>query len=191
MSLKSKARSIVRWTPLVVAVAFLIATSLSFFATMSVRFNWGTQHRADAYSAMLYKGRIIYYHSSWTRYDDSLQEEFRIAKKRVTFEHDFAWTKSPREIIGGRRVAVDQMYIPEKPRYSSFSIPLVSTTILLLILCAALNVKRYTSWRRKRAGCCVECGYSLKGLDGGVCPECGEGAEDMEESKTTSPCHPD
>jgi hypothetical protein len=27
--------------------------------------------------------------------------------------------------------------------------------------------------RRREAGCCVACGYSLKGLELGVCPECG------------------
>lgn len=31
-------------------------------------------------------------------------------------------------------------------------------------------------WKRRKLsllGCCVGCGYSLAGLDGGVCPECG------------------
>lgn len=28
---------------------------------------------------------------------------------------------------------------------------------------------------RRLAGCCEGCGYLLEGLDGGVCPECGEG----------------
>ncbi len=35
-------------------------------------------------------------------------------------------------------------------------------------------------WGMKRqrwlAGCCEGCGYLLEGLDGGVCPECGEGS---------------
>jgi hypothetical protein len=30
---------------------------------------------------------------------------------------------------------------------------------------------------RRRRGCCLWCGYSLDGLSGGVCPECGEGYE--------------
>lgn len=28
-------------------------------------------------------------------------------------------------------------------------------------------------WRRKRAGCCLHCGYSLTGNRSGRCPECG------------------
>lgn len=31
--------------------------------------------------------------------------------------------------------------------------------------------------RRRVAGCCVECGYSLDGLNGDVCPECGAKSE--------------
>ncbi len=31
--------------------------------------------------------------------------------------------------------------------------------------------------RQLNSGCCGGCGYSLEGLDGGVCPECGEGTK--------------
>jgi len=31
--------------------------------------------------------------------------------------------------------------------------------------------------RRGLIGCCEHCGYSLEGLDGGVCPECGDGVD--------------
>jgi hypothetical protein len=29
-------------------------------------------------------------------------------------------------------------------------------------------------WRRRRRGCCLNCGYDLTGNVSGVCPECGE-----------------
>jgi len=30
-------------------------------------------------------------------------------------------------------------------------------------------------WRRRRTGCCAQCGYSMEGLSGRGCPECGFG----------------
>jgi len=57
-------------------------------------------------------------------------------------------------------------------------IPMVYLAVLMVAWSWWLvrGVKR----RRWLAGCCVGCGYSLEGLDGGVCPECG-GGEKLEQ----------
>jgi hypothetical protein len=39
-----------------------------------------------------------------------------------------------------------------------------------LVLVAPRAVRR---WRRRRRGCCMRCGYDLRGLGGAACPECG------------------
>jgi hypothetical protein len=73
---------------------------------------------------------------------------------------------------------------------SWIGVPLICPAVLLLVWSGVL-IWNPTMRRRLKKGCCEACDYSLAGLDGGVCPECGEGAEDMEESKTTPPCHPE
>lgn len=57
-------------------------------------------------------------------------------------------------------------------------IPMVNLAVLMVAWSGWLvrGVKR----RRRLAGCCVGCGYSLVGLEGGVCPECG-GGEKLEQ----------
>ncbi len=54
-----------------------------------------------------------------------------------------------------------------------FEISLVYPSLLMVgwSLWLVRGVRR----RRFVEGCCVECGYCLEGLGGGVCPECGEG----------------
>jgi hypothetical protein len=62
--------------------------------------------------------------------------------------------------------------IPFRVHQSGFSVPLLSLSVLL----SSLSRTTYLSdraRRRRRAGCCGLCNYSLEGLDGGVCPECG------------------
>lgn len=33
---------------------------------------------------------------------------------------------------------------------------------------------RHERWSRKQEGCCLDCGYNLKGNTSGICPECGK-----------------
>jgi hypothetical protein len=50
-------------------------------------------------------------------------------------------------------------------------IPTLLPTLVALVLSVILMVR---SHRKQIQGCCSQCGYSLDGLAGGVCPECGE-----------------
>lgn len=56
--------------------------------------------------------------------------------------------------------------------YQRYSFPLVYPMIVLLGWSLLLI---YGCHKRKGVGCCCACGYSLVGLDGVVCPECGAG----------------
>lgn len=59
-------------------------------------------------------------------------------------------------------------------RTTEVAFPLSLSTIVLA-LCGTLpfTVSPVKRWRRKRNGCCVECGYNLSGNRSGRCPECG------------------
>lgn len=48
-------------------------------------------------------------------------------------------------------------------------IPMVVVLVFLSLWCWKLKANRWGE------GCCPKCGYSVEGLDGGVCPECGNG----------------
>jgi hypothetical protein len=45
------------------------------------------------------------------------------------------------------------------------------TTVFAILICGPNAIVK---WRRKRAGCCISCGYLTRGIRGGVCPECGQ-----------------
>jgi len=73
-------------------------------------------------------------------------------------------------------------HLKERHHYNHLSEPiLVSNRKLLLvggcvsgcILLASCLVGPVHSWRRRRNGCCGQCGYCLTGNVSGICPECG------------------
>ncbi len=57
-----------------------------------------------------------------------------------------------------------------------WSIPLAYPALLMSFWSGWLV--RGVNRQRRLIGCCDHCGYSLEGLGGGVCPECGEGDEE-------------
>lgn len=63
-------------------------------------------------------------------------------------------------------------FLPSRSSPAGFSVPL----FLPLVVFAILSYLLLLSQRRELSndqGLCVGCGYSLEGLDDGVCPECG------------------
>jgi hypothetical protein len=87
----------------------------------------------------------------------------------------------PRGWIGGRPGAGVRWWIGEwkvGPVVRGAWVPL---WMPLLPVGAATGLA-WLGGRRARPGCCAGCGYDLRGLTGGVCPECGEatGAERSE-----------
>ncbi len=59
-------------------------------------------------------------------------------------------------------------------RVTLLTFPLWASTVgLILMGMAPLVSGPMIRWRRKRKGCCLECGYNLTGNKTGRCPECG------------------
>ena len=63
-------------------------------------------------------------------------------------------------------------FLPSRPHQSAFSVPLVLMLILFLMF-SRIVLLSDRKRRREFVGSCGGCGYSLVGLNGGVCPECG------------------
>ena len=59
-------------------------------------------------------------------------------------------------------------------RTTAIAFPLsLSTIVLALSGTIPFALGPAQRWRRKRNGCCVDCGYNLSGNRSGRCPECG------------------
>lgn len=59
-------------------------------------------------------------------------------------------------------------------RFTWIIFPLWLPSIALIATgSVALLVGPFRKWVRGRRGCCIECGYSLRGNQSGRCPECG------------------
>ncbi len=81
----------------------------------------------------------------------------------VGSRRDSWWWKRPfRFAYGNGRVLNGQ----------GLDVPLVYPAVVMVVWSGWLYMGQRK--KRRRAGCCAECGYSLEGLGGGVCPECGE-----------------
>lgn len=80
------------------------------------------------------------------------------------------WVQLPGWCVGRRSPTIS---LPIKPLWLGFGINSVVLGVGTGVLMAA---PRWTRRRIRMAqGRCASCGYDLKGLSGGVCPECGEG----------------
>jgi len=173
---RGRLRTVGRWGVWVFTALVLISVPVSFWAEPEVMVVY--YHEAGSqksmYGVWLVDGRLrvardpVYQ----PNFLDSRSLETSWAN-RVTVEPGFntgqihyrvSWWAAPTRqvpswIFGSRPQALD--------------LPIVYPTVLLIAWSWWLVTRR----RQLAAGCCVGCGYSLAGLDGGVCPECGEKIE--------------
>jgi hypothetical protein len=87
------------------------------------------------------------------------------------------------ETTGGKGYSVGKFYGFEtawRPSKTTLDSGLVETIVPLWIptmvfvgASFALGTPLFRSWRRRRRGLCIKCGYDLTGNVSGVCPECG------------------
>jgi len=77
--------------------------------------------------------------------------------------------------------AGDAVLIPTLPVLPGFAVNvLVYAGVWSLTLWTPGAIR---AWRRVRRGRCGACGYDVKGIAGGVCPECGSGVEGRKRSE--------
>ena len=180
--LVSKIRFVVRWTPLMFTVGVWLITAVSFFATAQISVNWGTHGSGNSYVASisngsLVSGKLLYSVSHPRPTEFVVVDGVMKPKKELSIKRDFRWIFLSRKWQNHYPLSISRCFVPV-PGYmghSTVSLPMVSLSLFLLLMCCIQHRGLFVRYLRRRAGCCMGCGYSLVGLEGGVCPECGEG----------------
>ncbi len=115
------------------------------------------------------------YKSMWLRLENGIFDlELKSMPTKVASKSEFV---VPVEL--GRRPPKEAFRLTTRThgkgyRTTAVAFPLSLTTIVLALsgtIPFALGPTK--RWRRKRRGCCVDCGYNLSGNRSGRCPECG------------------
>tara|TARA_R110000744_G_scaffold99509_1_gene192002 strand:- start:791 stop:1339 length:549 start_codon:yes stop_codon:yes gene_type:complete len=174
-----KSRLVRPWGVWVVTLILMILALVSFVIHPSVTLQMGTMHGGIARKVILEEGSVGYFRSRYLIIVD-FPEPGPTASDLAWLDREkwgLDWQSGLREFernwIGPIRNPVWSWFFPTRPIASSFTVPLVLPLMLFGVLSfyAALEERRR---RRILAGLCGGCAYSLTGLDGGVCPECGE-----------------
>ena len=176
-----KKRFIRPWGVWIFTTVLLFIVPVSFVIQPSVELQSGTLEFGTSRSVHLSEGVLTYQRNLYSTIVDyvspgpTAEDLARLRQKRRVLR----WNSGRGiQIIGRNPNPVPKpdwkWFVPSRPHASSFSVPLVSPSVLFAIL----SYYSFLSERRRRrilAGHCGGCNYSLHGLDGGVCPECGEG----------------
>jgi len=186
---RGRLRSCWRWGVTLIAAVLVVGTVLSWFYYLRLGYAVdqprmpGEQRVWSEYSAVVGEGRI------WVDLLPRCSDVFRSEPSSFGFQSDLNqqrsiyraayWMYGDR--IWGLEIDRSNQGGSHTRIYLSGFVP--AGIFGLLSAWSWIGVLRRRN--KLREGGCQACGYSLAGLDGGVCPECGEGAEDMEESKTT------
>ncbi len=119
-------------------------------------------------------GRLTIYVSSWWVGNPSPSSRFLwtggwCGAGEIEESVGLRWWDGPRWFGVGNRIRMLS---------DGVDVPLVYPVVFLGVWSGWLfwGRRRVRVWGR--SGRCVGCGYSLEGLDGGVCPECGDGVEE-------------
>ena len=163
--------------------ALMVTTVASFVVRPGIELRRGTIEQGTrhsvrfSYGAMTYVRSVYISHVLYTpEYYTDQQVQARAQKIRWSSHLLSEWVDFQDLRMNPGQSSGLQLFIPGRPHQSAFSVPLVSMSVLFLMLSRLV----FLSNRRRRrvlAGCCGGCGYSLAGLDGGACPECGEGTK--------------
>ncbi len=173
-----KVRLIAKWMPLVFTVVVCLITVISFFWYSTLTAKWGTPGGGDAYHFVLWRGsfnytKMAYWVSHPPPTEYAIVDGVLRAKKELRFDRYMRWTFFNRNWHNGFPFLLKSCFVPALKDWGDVTLPLVSFSLFLVLLCSLLYRGDFIRWRRNRRGSCVGCGYSLVGLDGGVCPECG------------------
>ena len=178
---RGRLRLIGRWGVSFLAVMFLGATVLSWFYHTGVEYiyvhPYGSERYGDwnQHSVYIVDGRVWLiridtaypgwnYHFGLSGFYKQLHPRDSSFKDSMSLDGNL--------FLGWKSIITS--FGPGRQYYFSGFIPAGIFGLLAAISWRGVWLKR----RLSRKGCCDGCGYSLVGLDGGVCPECGGGADD-------------
>ncbi len=162
----------------------IVATAFSFVLKPRFELQDGDEASGTSHTIHLSNGAVIYERTGYWKIilvkdDPSMVVPVPVSPGGGTswrWEVDWgrAWSGSRTQFESS---GVWMSLIPFRVHQSAFSVPLLSLSVLL----SSLSRTTYLldrARRRRREGFCGLCNYSLEGLDGVVCPECGGKSED-------------
>lgn len=161
----------------IVLVVLVVMFGFSFLVHPQVRaeyYPYG-QARGDAYHTFrVSQGRVTLGRSEYGVNAPTVSEIEEVLDRmgrgwvvemytvRAPFSYDRAWWALPGGAGGGS----------SRGSYKVYSVPMIYPIVILGVVLAAVTIR---GRRSKREGWCKACGYSLRGIQGDVCPECGVG----------------
>ena len=173
----SRTRWCGRWSLWLFTAALFVMTVASFTIQPGVQIQRGTHEFGTAHSVQFSGGVMIYQRVIYMNH-------VYYASPPVTPQPTHWWGLRWKTALSNTQnfqmnsvhPSALRRFFPSRPHQSAFSVPLVSMLILFLMFS---RIVLLSDRRRGRelVGCCGGCGYSLAGLDGGACPECGEGTK--------------
>jgi len=163
-----------RWGVWVCIVMLILGTVSSYFSigsiTSAYRFN-DSDSNTSSFGVILYQGSL----DLWRSPKSPNPRASNVSLGRHTY---WDWYPERSSLSGTNWVPYPTFSKETRTRrvFWSLNIPLIHIT-LLMSMWAGLVL--YRAWRGLQFAsvCCDQCGYSLSGLDGGVCPECGAGTD--------------
>lgn len=169
-----------RWGVSLIAVVVLTGTVYSRFYYYGVEYIFVSPYGSASYgdwkqrSVFMIDGQVWLVaidseHPAWTHHQGVTGFSYQYHSRHSHFKETISLYG--RGLLGWR--AVNSSVGPTRQVYCS-------GYILGGVLALFAAWSWWGAWRRRklfREGSCVGCGYSLVGLDGGVCPECGAGTD--------------
>lgn len=169
---RARLRGVGRWGVFLCTALLLISIPVSVWVAPHAHV---THHMgiSKVWSVHLIEGRLLYFSISFDPNKGRTSDTQKHEEIESTWRFDFG--TGP---IGNNTVQSGSGWWKLPEFHNDYGIPTVDVPLVYLSVVMVgwswwlvRGVKR----RRRLVGCCVGCGYSLEGLDGGVCPECGEG----------------
>lgn len=163
-----RARWAVRWGTIVLGLAILMITALSWYYTAWVRCEISTSSRWSNISVCMQSGRLRLFvtpqrMSCWGGPPD--HSTLRYYFYKTGGRYSAISTKRTNPVAGHQKI-----WSTEGTEYEYY----LSGFIPGLLIGGIGMVTWYRHRRSRLVGGCTNCGYSLDGLTSDVCPECGE-----------------
>lgn len=178
---RGKLRVIGRWGVCVAALFFCMALILSIFPRPRLYFIYtqsDAQYSATIRSVHFTRGAFVLYtqppfHSIPLDYPETRPQPKPGWRFIFRFKNDLVYAP---QISQSYQSWFVPLYLNHLPSNQVWTLPLIYPATLFLLWSMRIGLKHKKQLRILEDRC-VGCGYSLVGLDGGVCPQCGEKGE--------------
>ncbi|HET6246769.1 MAG TPA: hypothetical protein VFE47_03645 [Tepidisphaeraceae bacterium] len=178
-----------RRIPFAVVIEIALLGALGWLVATSFQREHGIElsTRYYAYGGRFTRGQVHLTRTPLMKWQQKHHSHFRITGEEAPsdsfsprfnyFGGDYSYNETGRHTFAGVQFintskAVNDDLWTTWP-FQAIIIPLWLITLLAVPLPMVMTAGALRRWRRRRAGRCVNCGYSMTGNVSGACPECG------------------